>query len=145
MKPVVVGTYDIGYDRARLVLFDGTGGSGDIRPNESGAMVINVGGDYDTWKHVHRVLLHVALEVAALKCMCIYYPRCESSDDVSSVMIMMDHGQFAEIVGRAAEFVSLCQLDLSKAWRKFKEKKSKEEREMAKRKAKKGGKGGGCK
>ena len=119
MKQIIVGTYELGFDKARLILRSGTGGHGDTLPTQSDISEIDVGADQEQWWKVLRSLLHETYEMAALKCMCHYSPNNSTGDDRSVCLIVMDHAQFSEINGRVADYVSRCLTDLREAWEKW--------------------------
>lgn len=134
MREVFVGTYEMGYQRVRLILRDGTGADWRSLSEDGGLPWIKVGADPRKWVEIFRSLMHESLEASAFSCHCRYYQNNDVSDGNDMYLMVMDHGQFGEVSARAAEFISACQNDLSQAWKAWH--KPPKKKPVKKRKAK---------
>ena len=123
MKQIIVGTYEMGWERVQLVLREGTGGDFWLVPGDINYPRIKIGADQDNWKWLIICLLHEAVELAACRMKCRFKPSEEVAYDEYSYIFVMNHPQFSEIQGLTGEFVASCWDDLAKAWKKWGKKK----------------------
>ena len=120
MKQKVVGIYEIGYEKAQLVLREGTGGDFWMVPGDIDCPRIKIGADQEKWCDLLVCLLHEAGELALARLKCRYMPTESIAMDVHSYVFIMTHPQFSEVQALTAEFVANCWDDLGKAWKAWK-------------------------
>lgn len=117
MKQIIVGTYELGYEKVDLWLMPKErGGEFTFVPTGQPRAQIKIGGDYKNWWQVMNVLLHEAIEFA----FCRHHVRFERDTGLigghDRYRFFMDHTDFSESIATAAEFVAASQCALNKAW-----------------------------
>ncbi|KKN03652.1 hypothetical protein LCGC14_1105560 [marine sediment metagenome] len=117
MKQVIVGVYDLGYQKIQLILREGTGADWQTLPKNGDVSQMSIGVDRGIWSQIFRSLMHESLELSIFLCHCRYYQNNDVSDGNDLYMMVMDHGQFGQVSAQAAEFICACQNDLSRAWK----------------------------
>jgi len=119
MKPVIVGTYDLGGEPVKLWLRPGTGGSCRGRGHEKMTRM-EIGADHDDWSDIFEVALHEATEFVGVRLGCQYSPFVDYSQDMTARLIVQTHAQHSEICARAGAFLADCYDDLKAAWKRWK-------------------------
>lgn len=115
MKPVKVGTYELGYERVNLFTQDDFGGRFWTLPKEGGFAEIYVGVASDNWKDVVVVLHHEATEFALTR-MNLRYNKSEKwRVDSGGYLFVFTHSEFSQAAEYAAEFMADSWDDLNKA------------------------------
>ena len=115
--------YNLGCRKVRLKLNpDSTGGSFETAPAD-GIALIEVGIGMDEWAKVAAVAMHEALELAMCEMGLRFRPSPDYSDDNGTWLFVMDHGQFAEAIARAAYFLAAALPDIATAYKKAKRKR----------------------
>lgn len=125
MKQVIIGTYYMGAEYVQIVLRDGDGAEFYITPEHGKVPRMKIGADRDNWHDIVAALLHEALELCMFRLKCRYSPSNDFTNDHSAYLFIMDHCQFTDMCCRAGEFLSECEKDLRKAWRKWKKESKK--------------------
>ena len=123
MKPVIVGTYEFGYEKCQLVLRESDGGEFWVLPGDIDCPRIKIGAEQKVWGDLVAVLCHEAMELSFERVGLRYSPSQELVRDHAAYLFVATHTQFAEAIDRAADFLARCLPDLSKAWKKWKQKK----------------------
>lgn len=119
LKQVVIGKYELGYEKVQLVLRDGYGGEFYHLPGDIDCPRIKVGADHAEWWKVLTALFHEVGELAASRIGCRFSHADEVANDVHAYLFVMTHPQFSEIQGMTADFVARCWNDLKEAWEKW--------------------------
>jgi len=117
MKKQFIGTYEIGFERCRLMVSDGYEGSFDMLPGDSRLPEITIGLANKLWWRTLTILQHEAFEFAMTRQGCRYDPNQDLGNSHSSYVFMMDHTKFSNVCAIATDFISSCQADLHRAWR----------------------------
>lgn len=108
----------MGPNLVRLCVRDDLGGSYDSTGGGRGLPEITVGiSDKEYWQSFAS-LLHEALELSFMLSGLRYNASPDYSADNGNYHFFMDHRQFSEAQARAAMFVSACEPDLRKAYKK---------------------------
>jgi len=119
MKQIVVGTFEIGYDRATVILRSGTGGNIIFSPEGNGVAHIFIGADFKQWRDVIGTLLHECMEFCMSKMECSYRPGNFISHDSANYHFVMNHMQFSECCCRSSELITPAIPVLAKAWNRW--------------------------
>jgi hypothetical protein len=122
LNQVIVGTYEMGYERVQLVLREGLGGEFYLMPGDIDCPRIKIGADHGKWGEVLACLLHEAGELSAERQRCRFSRTGEIAQDVHAYLFIMSHPQFSEVQALTAEFVANCWYDLKKAWTRWRRK-----------------------
>jgi hypothetical protein len=120
-KPRKIGVYPLGLHSVELwVDPNSSDGRFDLWPNrEVGHLPrIQVGLARKEWHETVAVLMHEALEFASVQNGARFLPSPDYADSSGGYLFSMDHEQFADLVARAAEFITPALPELSKAWKK---------------------------
>ncbi len=119
MKQVIVGIYELGYERVQLVLRDGKGGEFWHLPGDIDNPRIKLGADEREWWLFLANLLHEVGEFAASRVGCRFNPSDQVARDVHAYLFVMTHPQFSEVQAMTADYLSRCYDDLKAAWGKW--------------------------
>lgn len=119
MKLVRIGAYSLGSESVELFLRDGVGGNFSTRSDSEQQAAIYIGGDEPEWYMVVSAFLHEALEFAAMRMGLRFEPDIDIGRNASGYVFFATHTQFAEQVGRAAQFSAVALPALATAWKKW--------------------------
>lgn len=119
MKQITVGTYEIGYGYAELVLIEGTGGEFYLMPGDIKHPRIKIGAECDRWWKIVEVVLHEAVELAAANIRVRYYPQDDVGRDQHAYVFVLTHSQFSECIAHGADYLCNCWDDLKREWERW--------------------------
>lgn len=107
-----IGTYELGFRQIHLYVDQkSTSGSVGLR---SCKMVI---GTEDTdWWRVVALLLHEAIEAAAIDLHCRFNDTSDGYSSDDSVVFHMTHPQYSQVIAQAAEFLTSALPDLAREY-----------------------------
>lgn len=100
MRDQLIGTYDIGHERVRLIIREGLGGEFGIYPSPT----IWVGIQSPNWILVWESLLHETAEFVAFRMHVRYNPDTCMTSDHGAYFFAFNHSQFADIMAKVALF-----------------------------------------
>lgn len=121
MNQIVIGTYELGYEKVELVLREGIGGEFYFIPGDINCPRIKIGADQDSlWKLV-SILYHEVGELVLARLGCRYEPADQVGSDIHSYTFIISHVQFSNMCAMIADYVTRCLEDLTNAWSKWKE------------------------
>ena len=119
MKQVIVGTYEIGYEKVELVLREGKGGEFYLLPGDINCPRIKVGADQEEFWMLVDVLFHEVSEFAAARLGCRYEPEDQVGRDIHAYTFILTHIQFSNMNAMTAGFICRAWNDLTKAWEEW--------------------------
>ena len=121
MNQVVIGTYELGYERVELVLREGIGGEFYFIPGDINCPRIKIGADQESFWKLISVLYHEVEEFALARLGCRYEPADQVGNDIHSYTFIISHVQFSNMCAMTADYITRCLEDLTNAWNKWKE------------------------
>lgn len=126
MRQEHVGTYYLGWEQVDLYLREDTGGEFWVTPEKGRLPRIKVGGDYEDWQDILKVVLHEAVEFILNRNRTRYSVSGDLGRDHSDYLFVFNHPMLSECCGCLAAFIDTGALrDLEKAWRKWRKTKPK--------------------
>lgn len=115
MTDIEIGTYDLGWERVRLVGVTRNGGCFNLCPKTPPAFIeVNLGEEH--WVSLVNILMHETLEMVLTRLHVRYEPSQGLSRDHCQYIFSFNHFQLSEAAYMVAEFVTACLDDLKAAW-----------------------------
>lgn len=124
-KQKIIGNYHMGFEQVQVVLREGDGGEFYGCPGNGNSARIKIGGDYDNWQDVVRVLLHEAFELAMFRNNARYEITGDVGKDSGAYTFLFTHPEFSNICGKVSELICECLPELAKQWKLRKKDKTK--------------------
>lgn len=107
-----IGTYELGFRQMKVFVNPQTsGGAVDLRK-----CTMTIGTADEDWWRVVAVLLHESIEAGMMDLHCRLNDTADGYSSDDSVVFIMTHPQYSQVIGQAAEFLTLVLPDLAREY-----------------------------